>query len=120
MVPGLRDKIINVILNEGYDLAEVLTNDEHRETGLFSDYVYTPVQYSQKLLDIVKKMANEALRTISKSNLRYIFVERDLHLMGDLAWKLLELLEEVFYKSLLLNILYIALTPIIFIILLSI
>ncbi len=120
MVPGLRDKIINVILNEGYDLAEVLTNDEHRETGLFSDYVYTPVQYSQKLLDIVKKMANEALRTISKSNLRYIFIERDLHLMGDLAWKLLELLEKLFYKSLLLNILYIALTPIVFIILLSI
>jgi len=120
MVPGLRDKIINVILNEGYDLSEVLTNDEHRETGLFSDYVYTPVQYSQKLLDTIKEMANEALRTTSKSNLRCIFIERDLHLMGDLAWKLLELLEEVFYKSLILNILYIALTPIVFIILLSI
>jgi len=120
MVPGLRDKIINVILDVGYDLAEVLTNDEHRETGLFSDYVYTPVQYSRKLLDTIKKMANDALRTISKSNLRYIFTERDLHLMGDLAWRLLDLLEKVFYKSLILNILYIALTPIVFIMLLNI
>lgn len=120
MVPKLREKIIDIVLNEGYDLSEVLTNDEHRETGLFSDYIYTPVQYSQELLSIVKEMANKAQGAISKSNLRYIFIEKDLNLMGDLVWRLLKLLEKVFYKSLILNILYIALTPILLITLLKI
>ncbi len=119
MAPGVRDELLKIIRENGYSLCEVITNDEHRETGLFSDYIYTPVQYSNELLGLVRKLVKEASDSIRKCELRYTSIKKEVSLMGDFVWKLLGLLEKAFYKSLILVIVYMVFTPILYLTLLS-
>ena len=114
MEPGLREDLAGLIrksLGEEV-IVEVLTNDEHSETGIRANITYIPVHNSEsfkkdleaqlerfKTIDPVEKLC------VSKMNL-------NVKLLGDSAFQLEQLVRKSYVESALLLIAYAFLTPI--------
>ncbi len=113
MEPGLRNKIIEEVRNLGLDYVEVLTNDEHKETGLKPGAVYTPVQYCPELLEEISASIKELLRDSGCKGLSYVVVKAKVTLMGNSVWRLMGLLKKVFPRAVALNLFYVIVAPII-------
>ncbi|MEM4433940.1 MAG: DUF2070 family protein [Thermosphaera sp.] len=113
MAPGLRDTLLGLLRNKlGNDaIIEVLTNDEHTETGVRANITYIPVHNSEQLT-----------RDLSEHIDRFNGLKEDLgiclkkgrmnvKLMGDAAILLEKILRESYVESAVLLVSYAFLTP---------
>lgn len=117
MVYGLRERIIEAMEGNGYDYVEVVTNDEHTATGILSKAIYIPVHYSNELLEAINYLSKEALSSLENNYLKYSVFKTKLKVMGESAWKLLDLLGRVYHKAVYLQIGYGLLTPLLILVL---
>ncbi len=113
MEPGLRDYIRGIISREfgiSIDSIEVLTSDEHSETGI-STSMYIPVLRSESLIKTIIESTERLMKLKWKRGLRYRVLNIRVPLMNDLAWKLLELVKKSYRLSAILLILYLLTAP---------
>ena len=103
MEPGVRDKIISIVKQKNIDYVEVLTNDEHTETGIIAGAAYIPVKDNPRLYSIIEKLVDEALKDLSPRKLKYTSFSVKLDLMASGAWKLAGMLEKVFKKTIIIE-----------------
>jgi putative membrane protein len=114
MEPGLREDLAGLIrksLGEEV-IVEVLTNDEHSETGIRANITYIPVHNSESFkkdlevqLERFKTIEPVEKLCVSKMNL-------NVKLLGDSAFQLEQLVRKSYVESALLLIAYAFLTPI--------
>lgn len=113
MQPGLREKI-KTIAKTKHGIKgeiEVLTNDEHTETGTRSFTTYIPVLDTEDLLTDVEALINKLVSEKPYSGLRYTTTYIRTRIMGRSAEELLELLKKSFPLSAALLIFYIIVVP---------
>lgn len=113
MQPGLREKI-KTIAKTKHGIKggiEVLTNDEHAETGTRSFATYIPVLDTEELLTDVETLINKLVSEKPYSGLTYATTYIRTRIMGKSAKELLELLKKSFPLSATLIISYIVIVP---------
>lgn len=115
MEPGVRDKLIDVMVSEGCNLAEVVTNDEHRETGVLSKEVYRPIEFTQELASKVRLLVKETVNRHVREELMYYTLDHETLLMGNSIWKLKWFLEKFFYKLVIIDLFNVLFIPLILI-----
>lgn len=115
MEPGARDKLIDVMISEGCNLAEVVTNDEHRETGVFSREVYRPIEFTQELASKVRLLVKETVNRYVREELMYYTLDHETLLMGNSIWKLKWFLEKFFYKLIVIDLFNVLFIPLLLI-----
>ncbi len=121
MAPHVRDKIIDVVKQYfPNSLVEVLTNDEHTETGTRSHITYLPVQDTEELLQSVNRLADLLVKKDYDKELYLIQGSTKYPLLGDNASKLIELLKKTYPRGTVVLLSYIFLTPILVSLILSI
>ncbi len=116
MEPNLRAKIKEYISNNvgiPIDNVEVLTNDEHTETGTTSRSAYIPVTYSNELFKALDKGLKKLQSKPYIDNLRLFKDIVKIPLMNEGINLLKELLHKGFRLSAILILSYIIITPII-------
>ena len=116
MAPGGRHRVKEYLSDKtglSPDHFEVLTNDEHRETGIRAGEPYLPVHVTDELLQTIGKGLEVLSREKYCEELHYKKFEYETRLMNHYAWKLLDSLKRGFVKNTILIILYLALSPII-------
>jgi putative membrane protein len=122
MEPSLRNYIRSVISRKfgiSIDSIEVLTSDEHSETGV-STTMYIPVLRSESLIKTIIESTERLMKLEWRRGLWYRVLSIKVPLMNDLAWKLLELVRKSYRLSAILLILYLLTAPLISYYLLSI
>ncbi len=115
MAPGVRDKIISIIkkfLGENI-YVEVLTNDEHTETGIYSRTTYIPVQDTEELYQDIVKLLHIIESSHPIKGFKYVYGKTRYPLLNDNAEKLINLLRKTYPLSILLYSSYILFSPII-------
>ncbi len=98
MEPGLSEKIRRRVadqLNLDINYVDVLTNDEHTETGVYSTSTYYPVIETRELLRGID-MLIEKLKTQDTEYhvVKYAFFESSVPLLNDSAYKLVEIVKK--------------------------
>ncbi|WP_448577669.1 DUF2070 family protein [Thermosphaera sp.] len=114
MEPGLRDNLVELLRKSlgGEVIAEVLTNDEHTETGIRANITYIPVHYSDNLRRDLEVQL-ERFKTI-KPHGRICVNEENLNvkLFGKSAFQLEQLVKKSYVESAFLLIAYAFATPV--------
>jgi len=112
MKPYVRDLLLKQAKPLGTDLVEVLTNDEHSETGIRASIIYIPVHESAELLRAIREKSEELIKITPKSG-SFLYTLRDnVKLMGKVALYLEQLLEISIKETAILLLTYVFLTPI--------
>ncbi len=113
MAPHTRNKIIEMVKsNYGKNYyVEVLTNDEHTETGIRSYVTYVPVQYTKELIDTVDTILERLKKRRYGEKLYLVKKTLKYPLLGENAFKLLDLLQKTYPLSFTLLLAYVLLTP---------
>ena len=107
MEPSLRSRIIDK-MRKYCDIAEVITNDEHTETGVLPGEIYRPVSYSDELIEGIERVVKESINNVNKNaKIYYGQVTMKLPLLRNNIWKLTEILEEYSKKTIALEVSYI-------------
>ncbi len=113
MQPGLREKIKSILKTkhriEGE--IEILTNDEHAETGTKSIAAYIPVLDTEELLADIEALIDKLMLEKPYPGLSYTATSIQTRIMGKSAEKLLELLKKSFPLSAMLLISYVIIVP---------
>ncbi|WFO75490.1 DUF2070 family protein [Desulfurococcaceae archaeon MEX13E-LK6-19] len=112
MEPGVREELIKEMTMQGCDIAEVITNDEHSETGVFSGEVYKPIQLSRELLEKTRELVKQSLDNCSQEQLYYNNIVFKAPLMGNSIWRLKWFLEKLFYKVMIIDFINVLFVPI--------
>jgi len=116
MEPGLRNKLRKFI-SEKTDIdierIEVLTNDEHTETGISSKIIYLPVIGSKNLFEGVEKSINNIMDQDFSQGLVIKKFYTSTKILSYYYRRLVDLLRKSFKLSSSLIILYLLITPII-------
>ncbi len=116
MEPGLRNKLRKFISEKtGIDIEriEVLTNDEHTETGISSKIMYLPVIGSKNLFEGVEKSINSIMDQDFSQGLLIKKFYTSTKILSYYYRRLVDLLRKSFKLSFSLIILYLLITPII-------
>lgn len=113
MKPGTRDLLIKEATSLATKFIEVLTNDEHSETGTRSYIAYIPVHESQELLEAVRKASTELMNDQPIKGAWLYTSRMDLKLMGRAAIELERLLKHSIRETAILLLTYVFGTPII-------
>lgn len=113
MVAGLRNKVIDLIkrIYDDKALVEVVSNDEHSETGVYAFHIYKPISCERGLEETINKFMNSLSMKKHSEGLRTVCFEDTVLLLNDGAYKLINLLEKTFLKASTLLILLVATTP---------
>lgn len=113
MKPGVRDLILEKarILNTAY--IEVITNDEHSETGTRSHIVYIPIHDTPELLETIEKTTISLARKEYSEGAWLYNCRMDLKLMGSSINYIKKQLSSSVKETALLLLSYVFLTPII-------
>lgn len=113
MKPGVRDLLLQGLEALKTNLVEVITNDEHSETGTRAYIAYIPVHESQELLEAVKK-ASENLATAPSQRGVYVYTCRlNLKLLGESMSIIKKHLKGSVRESAVLILTYVFLTPLV-------
>jgi len=110
--PGLRDMLIEKLRPLGVDYYEVLTNDEHTETGTRARITYIPVHESSQLLGDIEKASFELSREEWIQNAFLYTTRLELKLMGSGIDAIKKQLASSLKESSILLLLYVFATPI--------
>jgi len=114
MAPNLRNKIIKTVKNKlGVSEVEVVTNDEHTETAIHPRVAYIPVQDSYKVHQCIDSLVRALDNQDYSVGLYMSRGEAEYPLLGENAYKLIDLLEKTFPKAAALISSYILTAPII-------
>jgi len=116
MEPGLRNKLRKFISEKaGIDIEqiEILTNDEHTETGISSKIIYLPVINSKNLFEGVEKSINNIMEQDFSQGLLIKKFYISTKILSYYYRRLVDLLRKSFRLSSSLIILYLLITPII-------
>ncbi len=116
MVPGGRYRIKEYLSRKtglSPDNFEVLTNDEHRETGIRAGEPYLPVHVTDELLETIGKGFEILVGNHYCEELYYKKFEYKTRLMNHYAWELLDSLKRGFVKNTVLIISYLVLAPLV-------
>ena len=98
MEPGLSEKIRRRVadqLNLDINYVEVLTNDEHTETGVYSSSTYYPVIETRELLRGIDTLIEKLKAQGSEYHeVKYAFFKYTVPLLNDSAYKLVEIVKK--------------------------
>jgi len=97
---GLRDKIVEVV--KGYfrdHYVEVLTNDEHSETGTIPYKPYIPVKESKELFNAIQSLIEQLKNKPFETGLYMVKYTSSYKILGASMYKLIDLLEKTYYKA---------------------
>jgi len=97
---GLRDKIIEVV--KGYfrnHFTEVLTNDEHSETGTIPYKPYIPVENSGELFIAIRSLIEQLQGKPLETGLCMVKYSSTYKILGRSMYKLIDLLEKTYYRA---------------------
>ncbi len=111
MEPGVRDKLLSLMIREGCIEGEVITNDEHIETGTRPGQAYIPVRYSEELEAAVAAAIRGARRSLEETPLTLKHGHYTVRLMMGYAWRLLGTLRLYFKQTAIILLSYTALSP---------
>ncbi|NPA97408.1 MAG: DUF2070 family protein [Crenarchaeota archaeon] len=92
---GVRERLRRVLIEAGFDDAEVITADDHLCTATTFDAPYYAVSVSQPLLEAVSRAARKAFKGLERASLRYLRIALKTKILGDNAFKLLRVAEGV-------------------------
>lgn len=120
MKPGVRDYIVERAKHLGTELIEVITNDEHTETGTRSRIIYTPVHDSPELLETIEKVSRDLANRPYNRGAWLYNTRLDVKLMGDSIELLKKELPGSVKESAILLLTYVFASPIILSILMNI
>jgi hypothetical protein len=115
MVPGLRQhlrSLLSALMNLPVESVEVITTDEHTETGTRSHVTYLPVHGSSSLDSAVASAAKSILNTEWMKGLYYKAFTHKTRILNGYAWILLRMLRRGFVLDSILLISYIVIVPI--------
>ncbi|MEM4717641.1 MAG: DUF2070 family protein [Desulfurococcaceae archaeon] len=111
MKPGVRDLVLQKASILNTDLIEVITNDEHSETGTRSHIVYIPIHDSPELLETIENNCSLITRK-PYSEVAWLYNCRmDLKLMGDSIDYIIKELSISVKETAILLFTYVFLTP---------
>ncbi len=113
MEPGLRDKLLDLMRGRGCTCGEVVTNDEHAETGTRPGRAYTPVLDTPELAEAVDAALRKAFEGLGDGRIVLSKISVDVRIMKGYAWRLLGVLKIYFRKTAALLIMYAASAPLI-------
>lgn len=115
IAPGLRNTLINAaksVLGENV-IIEVITNDEHSETGIKPRVTYVPVQPAKTLLSAVKELLERLSESRVSTGIEAVLCGIKTRVLGDSVFSLVDLLRKAFPRSVIAILLYLFLSPII-------
>jgi len=115
IAPGVRNDLIDAARSayNGKALIEVLTNDEHTETGIKPRITYVPIQRSKELIETVKGLVEEFREARGVTGLALSSTYMEVDVLGKSTYRLLHILRKAFPLSATLIPLYIfVLSPI--------
>lgn len=112
MKPYVRDLLLKQAEPLNTDLIEVLTNDEHSETGIRASIIYIPVHESTELLRALREKSEELIKTTPGTSVWFYTLRDRVKLMGETALYLERLLEISIKEAAILLLTYVFLTPI--------
>jgi len=92
---GVRDSLRRQLIELGFDDAEVVTADDHLCTATSFDAPYYAVELSRELVQAVRNASLRALKTLSLAKARYGSAALDTMVLGENAFKLLGIAENV-------------------------
>ncbi|MGC9182085.1 DUF2070 family protein [Thermogladius sp.] len=107
MAPGSRDRLLNALEGEYNGLVEVLTNDEHSETGVRAHITYIPVHLTD---EAILRLKDGVKRLVSKPFSRGLYMATStvkLRLLNNAAYELVYLLKKSYLEATVLLLLYV-------------
>jgi putative membrane protein len=107
MAPGSRDELIKALSGEFNGLIEVLTNDEHTETGVRAHITYVPVHITEGALSSLKEGLKRLLEKPYSRGLRLVTLRLKLKLLNNVAYELEYLLKKSYLETTLLLVAYV-------------
>ena len=107
MAPGSRDEVIKALSGEFNGLIEVLTNDEHIETGVRAHITYVPVHITEEALSSLKEGLKRLIEKPYSRGLRLTTFRLKLKLLNNVAYELEYLLKKSYLETTLLLIAYV-------------
>ncbi len=107
MAPGSRDELIKALSGEFNGLIEVLTNDEHTETGVRAHITYVPVHITEGALSSLKEGLKRLLEKPYSRGLRFVTLRLKLKLLNNVAYELEYLLKKSYLETTLLLVAYV-------------
>ena len=113
MKPGVRDIILKEASLNGVSYIEVITNDEHSETGTRARAVYIPIHESPELLNAIKEITISIDRSPPGKKAWLYNTRFNLKLMGQIVTELERHIKESIVETFVLLLLYVFVTPII-------
>lgn len=113
MKPGARDSLLKSMEPLGAPYMEVLTNDEHSETGTRAHIAYIPVHDSHNLLRDIENISMELKKVEYSRGARLYSYRLDLKLMGSSVDLIKKQLGPSLRESSILLLLYVFSTPLI-------
>jgi len=113
MTPYLRNEILSSVVKKtrGEAYVEVVTNDEHSETGVLPGVAYVPVQNSKEIVENIKAMVDKLSGMRGYNGLNYIRETLETRVLGSNAYRFMELLEKTYFKTAALLLSYLMLSP---------
>jgi putative membrane protein len=113
MKPRVRDLVLEHAKALGIHLVEVITNDEHSETGIRPSITYIPVHESSEMLKAIQEKSLELLKTQPSAEAWLYVLRLNTKLMGEAAECLEELLGSSIREAAALLLSYVCLTPLV-------
>jgi putative membrane protein len=113
MKPRVRDLVLEHAKALGIHLVEVITNDEHSETGIRPSITYIPVHESSEMLKAIQEKSLELLKTQPSAGAWLYVLRLNTKLMGEAAECLEELLGSSIREAAALLLSYVCLTPLV-------
>ncbi|MEM1662293.1 MAG: DUF2070 family protein [Desulfurococcaceae archaeon] len=109
----LRNNIIRIVKDFYKDnvIVEVVSNDEHSETGIYSYTLYKPIRCKRGLENIISSLMKKISMTMYSSNWVTICFEDKVPLLQDGAYKLLNILRKTYPRTVILLIILLITTP---------
>ncbi|MEM1921338.1 MAG: DUF2070 family protein [Desulfurococcaceae archaeon] len=110
--PNLRNELINYIREKtGSTNVEVLSNDEHSETGVYARTTYIPVKKHPHVFEAIDGLINDLKNKSFDNQLYYSETSLNCLLMGENVYKLVELLNKTYPAAFVSVIGYVVLSP---------
>ncbi|WP_440059811.1 DUF2070 family protein [Thermogladius sp. 4427co] len=107
MAPGVRDSIINKLKESYSGIIEVVTNDEHTETGVRAHVTYIPVHVDIDRLGQVEEGLRKLLETTYSEGLEMSSTRITVKLLNNAAYELEYLLRKSYLETSILLVLYV-------------
>lgn len=113
MKPGARENLLKAMEDIGTPYLEVITNDEHSETGTRAHIAYVPVHDTPDLIRSVKEASLELKRTPPSTGARVYSSRMNLKLMGNSVDVIKKELNSSLREAVILLLTYVFVTPLI-------